>query len=147
MHESRPEWTLEDEGDVSTQLDKLFALQDKPLGNAKKAVWIEELRNTDIPPKAILRGLEQLKTEELQNLKFATVCAAARKFVVEPAQVETTKCNDCDGRGIIMMRDKDRYEFALACRCNNGAWRGNGLARWNGLETQTSNGRLLEKTR
>jgi hypothetical protein len=142
MNTSKQLWGNEEELAIEGQLETLFALQDKTLGKEKKSIWMNEIRNSGIPAKAILRGLEQLKTEEIPNLRFATVCTAARKYV-EPDNRESARCEDCNGRGIILMRTPDRYQCALACRCANGGISGGGLKQWNGQEMQMSNGRLL----
>ena len=137
MNGSRLLWTLDDETLVDNGLTTLFALQDKPLAKEKRAIWVRELADTGLPVGAVLQALVKLKAEEMSNLKFGTVVAAARRFV-EPEQREVARCEACGGSGFIHMGDEEKRVYALRCRCENGDWKARDYAIWEGHDTQLS---------
>lgn len=128
---------------LESELEKLFALQDRNLNKEKKSIWVRELQATNIPLKAILSGIRALTTEDVQSLKFATVCAAARKYI-EHTPETGRRCEHCS-HGIVSMRDAEGRNFALACVCDQGAGKAatQGLVRWNGEAEMHSKGRIL----
>lgn len=125
---------------VGNELDKLFAVHDRPLPTGKKAVLVQELVNTGFPIKAISAGIRKLMHEELRTIRLWDLLAAAREFLSVEQQV--TQCESCNGGGIVLAYDDSKYRFALACICGNGG-RQAGLVRWTGGETQLSRGRML----
>lgn len=133
-------WESEHEIQIGAQLETLFALQDKALTKEKKSIWLEELRNCGLPPQAILKGIEQLKADELGSLKYGTVIMAARKFTeVEESQ----SCKNCNN-GFVTMKDHEGRIFSLSCSCFAGSQK-KGYVKWNGEESQSSKGRILVK--
>lgn len=123
---------------IGNELDKLFILQDRPMSKEKKIILIDEICQTGFPVPAILAGLKSLQAEDLQRIKFVNIVEAIKeKMTYEEEQ--RTQCEKCDGRGIVTMRNKDKYQFALACVCVNGnAFASRGNARWNGEQFQES---------
>lgn len=123
---------------IGNELEKLFVLQDRPLSKDKKVLLIDEICQTGFPVAAIIAGLKSLQAENLKAVKFANIVDAIRdKMTYEEEQ--STRCDFCDSRGLITMRNKDRYQFALACTCVNGnRFASQGNARWNGERYQES---------
>jgi hypothetical protein len=124
--------------EIGNELEKLFILQDRPINKDKKAILVEELCLTGYPKSAILAGMKSLQAEDLKSVKFVHIVDAIKdKMTYEEEQA--TRCDYCDSRGMVMMRNKDRYQFALACVCVNGnRFRSQGNARWNGQQFQES---------
>ena len=104
----------------------------------KKAILVEELCLTGYPKAAILAGMKSLQSEDLKSVKFAHLVDAIKSKMTYEEEV-STRCDHCDGRGAIFMRNKDKYQFALACVCVNGnRLQHQGNARWNGMQFQES---------
>lgn len=129
---------------IGNELQKLFAFQDRNLTKEAKSLFINEFEASGIPPGAMIHGIRSLITEDLRQIKLNHILAAARGFMTQETR-ESTKCDDCRKSGIVIMRDSDSREFALACHCQNGVGlnRAAGLVRWAGERTQMSGGRLL----
>ena len=130
---------------IENDLDKLFALQDRPLSAVRRTLMANELLATPIPIPALLAGIKSLMNEEVTHIKFATICAAARRHVIADTEIDT-KCGDCHD-GLVVMRDDAGRSFALACMCPMGAQKAmaNRLVRWDGKAGQYSNKRLLSQ--
>lgn len=123
---------------IGNELEKLFVLQDRPMSKEKKVILLDELGQTGYPAQAILAGIKSLQAEDLKSIKFANLLDAIKDKMTYEEEVKT-QCEKCDGRGIVTMRNKDKYQFALACVCVNGnAFAGRGNARWNGERYQES---------
>lgn len=126
---------------LSADLDKLFALQDRPLSQDKRSFIIDEMEKIDIPVAAWMAGIRSLITEDLKSIKIGTLIGAAKRCM-EPQDVKNAECVWCDGVGVMSMKDEVKRSYALACRCVNGE-RFPKSVRWNGEEKQFSNGRML----
>lgn len=143
MHELVKSWDDEETGLLAGELDRLFALQDKPLGKDKRAILVQEISRSGIPFKAVCQGIRKLVTEDLHSLKLSVIMEAALEFVFDRGDV--VRCTDCNGIGIIVMKDEAKRWFALACQCSNGNAKvaSMQLARWKGEEVQRGNSGLL----
>lgn len=128
---------------LERELDKLFALQDRPLAKEKRSILVTELMGTGIPLRAILSGLRSLLNEDLNKITFPVICAAARKFF---EQESVQSCEECLS-GMIVMKDEQGRMFSLACRCAAGLGkvRTQVFVQWKGEDTQFSKGRLLKR--
>lgn len=133
------------ESEVQRELNNLFALQDKNLTDKKESIWIQEIKNSGIPLKAMLQGIRSLKGEDVNKLTYFAILQAARRFLVPENELRPT-CNDCH-KGIVLMKDSENRMFSLACVCPLGQQKANAqnLVRWNGASSQTSRGRILAK--
>jgi len=131
--------SLELETEIQRELGNLFLLQGKTLPEKMEAAWIEEIRKSRIPKKAILLGIQSLKAEDVSKLTYGTILSASRRFV-EPDQAQETGCPHCSS-GFVCMKDPEGRWYSLACTCPAGD--GKKLVRWNGETTQHSMGRIL----
>lgn len=132
-----PNNLFEDEILIENELEKLYALQDKPSTKAKREIVVKELISTGIPTGAILSGIRHLHTEDLSAIKFPIIVSAARRYVVQDNEIQA--CHECS-QGVICYRDGEGRWFALACRCQAGEekQRAHGLARSYAAPTYTS---------
>jgi len=126
---------------ISNELEKLFVLQDRPFSAKKSTAYIEEFEKSNLPMGAIIAGIRSLiHVENLPSLDFPKIAAAARSKI-EHSEYETVKCETCDGRGMLMMRNESFYEFAFKCHCANSSKVNHlVLAQWNGESVQLRNG-------
>ena len=132
---------------IGDELEKLYALQDRPLGKEKLAFLLEEMATLNIPAGAWISGIRSLMSEDLKSVKLAHLYAAAKKFTVAE-EAKTVRCDYCSGCGAVGMRDPEHRSWSLACICPNAeklkkAW---DLVRWNGEQVQISKGRRLVLT-
>lgn len=133
----------EETGLIGNELNRLFLFQDRPFGKEKQAAIIDEIRGWGYPAGAIISGIRKLMSEDLKSLKLATIKDAVGDFVYTEVRVRTP-CKYCDTRGVVLMKDENKYEFSLACICANGdRSRKGGLANWNGQKFQLRGGRTL----
>ena len=148
MHALTSLLTEEDKAAVSEELDRLFIFQDKPLTKEKKAALVEELVRLGIPVGALLQGIRSLMLEDMKTIKLWAIKEASLKFIQRGSE-RTERCEDCGRSGVIIMKDEEKREFALACRCPNGLRMNHSskLTVWNGLETQRIRERTLELDR
>jgi hypothetical protein len=140
MNEPTKSWNEGDVAAVEAEMEKLFALQDRPLPKEKKALLVSELGNSGLPAFAIIGGLKKLMVDdEVTKLTFPKILGAS-KAEVDPAGIyEIIPCDDCDKRGLVTMLDAEKYQYALACRCPNGQqWVDRGHQRWWGEKSQVS---------
>ena len=130
--------------EINDCLEKLFVFQDKPISDNKKAILVTELLDMGLPYLAIVQGLKDLYQADLRTLKLAVIIDSIRKRIdVEAGREE---CPYCFRGGAVLLLDiKTRFQYALACKCSSGdiAHKFQDLVRWNGLEQQTSNGKVL----
>lgn len=148
MNELTRLWEVSEQQDVAEALKKLFVLQGIPKADKTidemAVVFCSELMSKGFHPKHILAALKELGDVDLRTIKLAHIVEAAKKYV-EPVDRERTNCDWCDGRGIVMMRNPDKYQFALACKCPNGdSFAGQGNKRWNGEKFQQGKHGLYE---
>lgn len=129
---------------IANELDRLFALQDRPLNKEKKSALIDEIANTGIPAGPMLAGIRGLMAEDLKSIKFATIIDAARKLIVN-VQEHREDCDFCGGVGSFPMKDENKYTYSLGCKCLNGSnlCDKEKLVQWNGEDRQFSNKRWL----
>ncbi len=136
--------SLSDEeiGLIANELNKLFLFQDRPFGKEKQGAFLDEIRGWNYPAGAIISGIRKLMAEDLKSLKLATIKEAAAGYI-HRGDAERSKCDYCDGRGVVMMRDPNLYEFAFACLCSNADQprASHRLATWNGEKFQVRNGK------
>jgi len=145
MHESTPS-SAADDLLLESELEKLFALQDKALTREKKSILVRELMATGIPLKALLSGVRSLVSEDLGSIKFSTICAVSRRFI-EPDPETGKHCEKCLS-GYVVMKDGEGRFFSLACNCPAGVGKANtqALTRWSGQDTQSvRGGRVLTR--
>lgn len=127
---------------IGNELNRLFLFQDRPFGKEKQSAFIDEIRGWGFPAGAIISGIRKLMSEDLKSLKIATIKDAASDFVHIDAGSKT-QCKYCDMRGVVLMKDENNYEFALACICGNGERRRDDYSTWNGQKLQLFGGRTL----
>lgn len=130
----REKLALEDE------LEKLFALQDRPLSKEKKTILIEEMALMSLPFRALVSGIRQLMTEDLKSIKLWNIRDAAEKFVFAEAK-PATECDFCEKTGaVVMFARQGEYlrRSAFACTCENGKSFAamHGAAQWDGQDVQ-----------
>lgn len=133
-------WNEDEMAVVEAEMEKLFALQDRPLPKEKKVLLVTELGNSGLPAYAIVGAMRKLMVDdEVTKLTFPKILSAA-KVEIDPAGIyEIIPCEDCDKRGLVTMIDDNEYHYMLACRCKNGQqWVDRGHQRWWGERTQVS---------
>lgn len=129
---------------LEEELTKLFAFQDRPATKAKIELFAKELALSGYPLSDILQGINNLKNEDLKAIKLHTIIdAISEKF--GPEEKPRIDCKFCFGMGVFLMRDENKYQFALACTCKAGDdyARRMKAARWDGTEVQMVNKRIL----
>lgn len=131
--------------EIERELNNLFALQDKNITEKKLGIWMQEIRQSRIPLAAMLAGIKSLKGEDVAKLTYATVCGAARRYVI-PDNETRPACRECS-HGMVLMKDDDGHVYSLACQCWEGENKAktHGLVRWNGDTTQNSKGRIIQR--
>ena len=148
MNELTVPWEDNDKIAVGNELEKLLVYQGIKFPKRDTmmdyiAALIRGMMESGIPCKAAVAGIRNLFTEDLKTVKLKYLIDECNKFFER--DTSRHECEDCDGRGIILMRDEEKREFALRCRCPNG--RRNSVAHlteWNGEQFQVSKGRTLE---
>ena len=139
-------------GLISTEIEKLYSFQDRPLAKEKKAYLVQEISSHNYPFKAIIQGIRGMFSEELRAIKLASILDSIREQI-EPSTMDKQECVECDGTGRIIMVDDRKYESLFACNCPNGnRYFSQGLVRWCGDNVQIARGvthripeRLLRK--
>ena len=140
MQELKLFLSAEDREQIGEALEKLYLLQDRPLTDEKKALMTQEIFDLGHSLPVILGGLRELMTQDLKAIKLSTIREAIQG-VLEPEVSQKVPCDDCRGMGVVLMRDENKYQFALACKCPNG--RGKDLTKWNGESVQFCRKRKL----
>jgi len=135
-------WGEEDRINVRNMIAKLFLFQGMRMSKEQAAetqeAYVEELSAMALPTGPVLAGINDLLKEDLRSVKLHHIIEAAKSHFTHEEETHS-QCERCDGRGIVMMRNKDWYQFALACVCVNGdAFASRGNARWNGQQFQES---------
>ncbi len=122
---------------IANELEKLFVLQDRPFSAKKSMAYLEEFERSNLPLGAIIAGIRSLiHVENISSLDFPRIASAARSKI-ERSEYETVKCDSCDGRGMLMLRDESKYEYAFKCQCANASKEAHhNLAQWNGESFQ-----------
>lgn len=135
--------SIEEQQLIESELETLFACQGKHLSAEMKSIWVNEIDKSSIPTGAVLQGLRLLKAEDLTHIKLGTVFGACRRFV---EATEVSGCEYCHA-GYVIMKDDQNRSFSLKCRCAAGNTKNSqGLAAWNGEETQFLKDRMLTRT-
>lgn len=148
MHELTRLWGVSEQQEVAEALKKLFVLQGIPKADKTidemAVVFCSELMSKGFHPNHILAALRELGDVDLRTIKLAHIVEAAKKYV-EPEKIERIECDWCDGRGVVMLRNKDKYQFSFACKCFNGdRFAAQGNKRWNGEQFQEGKNGLYE---
>lgn len=141
-------WAESDSEIIAIEIEKLFRLKGYRMSDKgmqeMAALFARELSLTGKPIKAVLMGIHKLKFEKLNRIDIADIIEASSE-AIEPEEIVREKCDECNGLGVILLKDENQYEFSLACVCRNGDQAaGRGYARWNGKETQMIRGKNLE---
>lgn len=123
---------------VGKELDRLFVLQDRPFGESKKQVFLDELEDSGLPFAAIVSGIRALADKDPKTLKLFVIKESIVTFV--NFEREKTSCIHCRGTGIVSMVRDGGYRFALACTCSTGRSMDKEFIRWNGSVHQDVNG-------
>ena len=131
-------FTEDERSFITEKLNILFALNDKTLSEEKRTIWLSELEKLNYPVKSILMGLDSIKTDDLQGIRFPVVMGAIRRFI-EHSEDTRKSCQFCFN-GFIQAKDGEGRIFGLSCQCENGK---KDLIIWNGEDIQNSRGRLL----
>lgn len=128
---------------VQNEVERLFALQDMPLGNKKLGFFLDELFKSGLPSGALIQGLRALTKDGLSSIKIETILDSAYRHI-QPEDRVFSECRECL-RGEVFMKDELKREYSLACVCERGAHvaQVHGLARWDGSEIMTRKGRML----
>ena len=61
---------------IGTEIEKLFAFQDRPLSVEKKAMLVQEIADIGFPFDAIIKGIRSLFLEELKAVKLSAIYEA-----------------------------------------------------------------------
>lgn len=127
---------------IADELDKLFKLQDRALQADKKVFFVDELVASPYNLPQIVTGLRSLYDTDLDNIKFARIIKAIEDNIEREKQPEkkfNKSCPFCSDIGFALMIDDDAYEYAFACKCDNGkqrvkhaAWDGKSVQVWQG---------------
>lgn len=145
MNELTISLTSDEEIEIENQLRDLYILQDRRVKKEEIALMVNEICRSGKPFKAIIAGLNDLKTQDVKKMSFPIIIGAILNHCEETLELKTS-CDHCSISGFIIMKDPDGHEFGLACNCSNGdkAER-QGAMRWNGRGTQLSRHGMLEK--
>jgi len=109
---------------LGNEIEKLFILQDRPIGKEKKTILVDELSMAGIPLQALFLALKKLRDEDLRAIKLATLKEAASEFIYrDPIG---SSCGNC-ASGIIIAANAKKYLFSFACSCEQGMIRRRGL--------------------
>lgn len=130
-------YTPLERADLSREIERLFVMQDKHITEDKKSMIVSELEQCGLPFRAVVAGINKLCEEDVRNLKLITIIGASRAFVA----METPKgCEVCGRTGMVAMESPDGYLFAMACKCDLGAYlaKKQQLTRWNGFRVMKS---------
>lgn len=133
-------WDADEILAVETALKTLFKVQgykgsDEHL-TENVGLLANELSKRRSPVKAILAGLHELKFEDVSKINLFLIENAAKRHI-EQSQEHRIDCDYCSGSGVVTMRNKDKYQFSLACVCINGdTFAVQGNRRWNGERFQ-----------
>lgn len=124
---------------IAKELDRLFILQDRPFGESKRILFVQELEAMGLPFSAIISGIRALADKDLKTLKLFVIKESIVKFI--SFEREKTNCPYCRGTGLVsMIRDNDEYSFVFACKCPAGILTDKEFIRWNGETHQDFNG-------
>lgn len=125
---------------IASELEKLYSFQDRPLSKEKRVLIVQEIVSHGYPFKAIIQGIRDMFSDDLKTIKLASILQSIQeKIVVEEIQI--SDCDDCDGRGLVILLSDTRYEKVFACLCKNGfRWIERGLAQWSGEQAQFHRG-------
>ncbi|OGF47008.1 MAG: hypothetical protein A2231_03105 [Candidatus Firestonebacteria bacterium RIFOXYA2_FULL_40_8] len=123
-------WTPEQEKQVGKALERLFALQDKPLPEGKKITLVEELQSCSYPVPKIIEGINSLVDDHLIQIKFSTILSAIQNVCGDKNR-ERPSCTFCY-HGVVLMR-AGKQTRAFGCICDSGD---DSLRRWDGKDTQ-----------
>ena len=124
---------------IGKELERLFILQDRPLAENKKSMFLSELSDAGFPFGAIVSGIRALADKDLKTLKLFIIKESILKFI--SFDREKTNCPYCRGTGIISMMCDDGYSFSFACRCVAGQCVDKEFVKWNGEIVQELNGK------
>ena len=133
-------WTSIESLTVSREIEKLFALQGKPVVKSQVSEFVEELSIRNIPAGAVIAGIQKLKDQDLKTIKLSTILEASRDNLYRE-ELQKKECQYCNKNGCVMVKTKlgeSIYKFALACICQNGDEfkRIHGSMKWNGEQIQ-----------
>lgn len=119
---------------VGSELEKLWAFNDKHLTEEKKVFFVNEL-SLGFPVKAVLLGLKHLQNSDLKFIKMIDIKSASRKFIEKE---KLNACVNCSGEGVVSMVDDNDYDYSFSCNCELGIDIGtaNKLVSWNGKDIQ-----------
>ncbi|KKN10511.1 hypothetical protein LCGC14_1035960 [marine sediment metagenome] len=135
--------TPQEEIDIEAALKNAFTLQDKPIKKDQFEILLNEVLKSKKPFRAIIAGLDSLKSESLRRLTFYEIMTGIDKFIENPTG-GAVSCDHCSKSGFFVMRDDEGRNFSLACTCQNGDRVANqGNTRWNGQNMQSCRGRML----
>lgn len=128
---------------IADELERLFALQDRPFSKARAVTFVEEFERTSLPAGAIISGIRSLLAEDLQKITFERLVVAA-KSKIEREEIRQQDCDDCFKAGVVLMTDDNGYQFSFLCRCSNATkYSGLKLSLWNGEKVQHHNGKIF----
>jgi len=140
MNELTRLWAISEQQEVNDALRKLFILQGIPKADKTidemSVVFSLELMSKGFHSKHVLSALRELGDADLRTIKLSHIVEAAKKYV-EPTILNRVDCDWCNGSGVITMKNMDKYQFALACKCINGdSFSAQGYKRWDGKAAQ-----------
>jgi hypothetical protein len=125
--------------ELGKELDRLFALQDRPLSNDRGRMIVDELLDTGMPFSAMKAGIRDLCDQDIKSLKFVTIKEACRKHCVQAGAVGG--CELCHQTGTVTMESVvGKYVVNYPCICKAGAdiAQAQMLVQWNGQKTMKS---------
>jgi hypothetical protein len=129
---------------ISAELEKLFAFQDRPLIDKKKALLVTAIADHGYPFGAIIAGIKSLFDEDLKSIKLPDILEACRNHIERGEETESINCVYCNGGGGIPLVDESKSERLFLCVCKNASRISHHrLARWNGQLVQIVKGKTL----
>ena len=136
-------WHPSDEAAISRALERLFILQDRPFNEQKQAVYLIEIKHSDLPAGAILEAINDLSNKDITHIKPVTIISLAKNKAFQNDVIKfkiPEGCEFCHMTGFVDMVNKDGYSVVLACNCNRGLWyaKQQDMTRWGGKQTQFS---------
>lgn len=104
--------TADEEIQVENQIERLFTLQDAPLGTKKKLILLDEIKKTRMPCYAILKGLESLVDAPLSRISFPEIRRAISDSMEKSDRVSRTPCGGTfELTGCIGCKEYDRCKI------------------------------------
>ena len=124
--------------DIKTELEKVFAFQDKNLSDKKLTYLLDEIENCGFPFPAIIAGIRSLFEIDIKAVKLINIKEAIKRFIqYDTSAMGCFVCGNDGSPGVgvkIMWVGNKQYLFA--CRCEKGKEYLAIAPLWNGQKEQ-----------